>query len=68
MHIPDNYDAYLQHEAGQERQLARMPVCCSCGEKITDEECYEIGGELFCLNCIEENKVRTENYIKGERL
>ena len=64
MYCPDNYDAFDRYDAEQQRALAKLPECSECGEKITDEECYEIGGELFCLNCIEQNKVYTENYLK----
>lgn len=66
MYCPDNYDAFLEHEARQEKWFERLPVCSECGEAIQDEECYEIGDELFCLDCIESKKVYTENYVRGE--
>ena len=65
----DNYDAFCQHQAQQDRQerewLARLPECSECGEKITDDECYEMGDYLVCLECIGNFKVRTENYMRG---
>ena len=64
MYCLDNYDAFRQYEADRERALAKLPECSECGEKITDEQCYEIGDMLFCPNCIEQNKVYTENYMK----
>ncbi len=64
MYIPDNYDAFRQHDAEQQRLLARLPKCSMCGERITDEQFYDIDGELFCLNCMEQNKVYTDNYIE----
>ena len=64
MYVPDNHDAFRRHDAEQESTLAKLPECSGCGEKIMTEECYEIGGELFCLNCIEENKVYTEDYVR----
>ena len=69
MYCPDNYDAFCQHDAEREERLskyiAQAPECSVCGEKITDEECYEIGGEFFCNECIENAKVYTENYMWG---
>ena len=68
MYCPDNYDAFYQHDIEHERmvskRISKAPECSLCGEKITDEECYELGGELFCSGCIEDNKVYTENYMR----
>lgn len=65
----DNCDLYDRHQAQQDREeqewLARCPECAECGKKITDDECYEMGGMLFCAECVEGYKVRTENYMKG---
>lgn len=53
--IGDNYTLFEQHEAEEERLLARCPTCDRCGEKITDEYGYEIEpGELWCRECAEE--------------
>ena len=53
--IGDNYTLFEQHEAEEERLLARCPTCDRCGEKITDEYGYEIEpGELWCSDCAEE--------------
>lgn len=68
MYCPDNYDAFVVHEVRKEREhqelLKKLPECSECGKPIEDDECYEIGGMLFCIGCIEENKVSTSNYIK----
>ncbi len=68
MYCPDNYDAFVAHEARQEREhqewLKKLPECEKCGKPIQDDECYEIGDMLFCIGCIEKNKVCTENYYK----
>ena len=68
MNCPDNYDAFVAHEARKEgehqERLKKLPECSECGKPIEDDECYEIGGMLFCENCIEQNKVYTENYMK----
>ena len=53
--IGDNYTLFEQHEAEEERLLARCPTCDRCGEKITDEYGYEIeSGELWCRDCVDE--------------
>lgn len=68
-HCPDNYDAFDRYDAEQEREernwLARLPECAECGKKIKDEECYELGGDLYCADCIDSHKVYTENFMKG---
>lgn len=65
----DNYDAFCRHQAEQDRQeqewLERCPECAVCDEKITDDECYELGDELVHLECIGRFKVRTANYMRG---
>ena len=61
-YIPDYTEQHAMYEAEQERRLRRLPKCFECGERITDEECYKIGGKLYCEGCIEDFKVYTENY------
>ena len=51
----DNYDKWEQHDAEQQRQLARLPECSECGEHIQSDKCYEINDELICPKCMEEN-------------
>lgn len=69
MNCPDNCDAFARYDADCEREernwLARLPECAECGEKIKDEECYELGGELYCAECIDNHKVHTENHMRG---
>ena len=69
MYCPDNYDAFVAHEERKEREhqefVKRLPKCSKCGAPIEDDECYKIGGVFFCEECIEENKVKTERYMKG---
>lgn len=33
--------------------LKRLPICAECGEPITDEFGYKVGGQLFHMDCIE---------------
>ena len=55
MNCPDNYSVYEQHEAEQEKQLDRLPVCEYCENPITDEYAYYIEGSWFCENCMNEH-------------
>lgn len=68
MDCPDYNDLLDIHEAEQERAykrwLERLPRCSECGKKIESENCYEIGGELFCEECVESFKVCTENHME----
>ena len=55
-----------RHEAEQERQLQRLPVCCECDHPIQTDECYEMNGELLCPDCLKDNhKKWTEDYMEG---
>ena len=42
-----------RHDAEQNKQLARLPVCAYCDEPIQDEFCYEINGEYYCEDCLD---------------
>lgn len=55
MYVPDNYDQYRQHEARQEAELAKFPVCYECGERILDDWAYEYNDELICERCLHQN-------------
>lgn len=41
------------------------PVCDICGEPITDDYYYEVGGIVFHLGCAERHSV--ESYMEEER-
>lgn len=68
MSCPDNYDAFERHEVNAEkaykRWISRLPECCECGKKIKDDDCYKIGDDLFHIDCIEDMKVHTNDYIE----
>ena len=67
MHVPDNYDAFMKHEAEQEEWLERLPVCDYCGEPIQDEHCYVIDEEFFCPDCMDKYfRKSTDDFIRGE--
>ena len=67
MHVPDNYDAFVKHEADQEEKMARLPVCDYCGNAIQDDWYYEIDGEKFCPDCMDEHfRKSTDDFIRGD--
>ena len=55
MECPDNYDAFVQHDTEQEKQLDRLPECEYCGEHIQDEYAYCIEGTWICERCMNEH-------------
>ncbi len=55
MPCPDNYDAFLQHEARQEAVLKKLPVCCFCDEHIQSDDCYVIYEDFVCPGCLKEH-------------
>ena len=64
MYCPDNYDAFCEHEARQEKALAKLPECSECGHPIQDDTCFNINDELICNECMNENhRVFTDDYI-----
>lgn len=58
MYVPDNYDQWLIYETEQqkerERQATEFPRC-DCCEKPIDDYYWNINGEIFCENCLNEN-------------
>lgn len=55
MYIPDNYDLFKQHDAQQQAELDKLPVCSECGEPIQDDFCFEVNDELICDECMHNN-------------
>ncbi len=63
MYCPDNYDLYCQHEAEQEKWLAKRPKCDICKEPIQDEFLYDMDGVIMCKKCMEIEFMRSaEDY------
>ncbi len=52
------------HEAYQERQLAKLPVCCECKEPIQSEFLFEIDDVFYCEECMDAHKHCTDRYIE----
>jgi formylmethanofuran dehydrogenase subunit E len=49
---------FRRHDARQQAELKKLPVCSECGQPIQDYICYEINGELICPDCMEQNHRR----------
>lgn len=52
MNIPDNYDAWVQHQGRLDRELERRPKCSLCEEPIQEEQAFEHNGVWICSDCI----------------
>ena len=56
------YQALEQRESEQQRWLDSRPKCCECGEPIQDEKLYNIHGDLYCEDCINDFREDTDNH------
>ena len=50
--MPESYDAFARRDAEQENWLNSRPKCEECREHIQDEYLYDIGGALYCEDCM----------------
>lgn len=41
-----------RYDRQQERQAERLPKCEECGERIQDEDYYDVEGEILCEECM----------------
>lgn len=56
-------DEFLDEEQEFER---RLPTCAECGHKL-HEDCYRIGGELLCEDCVWKRfGVSALDYMEGK--
>ena len=63
LNIPDPLDLFEQHEWEKEKWLKTLPCCDYCGEPIQDDDLFDINGDLFHIECAEnEFKKPTRNY------
>lgn len=53
---------FERHEAEQQAQLDKLPVCEYCGEKIQGDYYYDIGNEIICEDCLIENYRKDVEY------
>ena len=59
----DAYEMWRYKEIEHERKLVRLPICCHCGERIQDENLFDINGALFHEECARGEFLKwTEDY------
>ena len=62
--IPDHYDLYRAHEARQQRELERFPICQSCHEHITEDKACLLDGEWWHTDCfVDHFEACVDNYF-----
>ena len=63
MNVPDNFDQWGYHEARETAWLQKRPFCAGCGRRIQDERLFDIKGELYHIDCAEQEFLQyTDNY------
>ena len=51
----DAYDLFAKHDAEQEENLKKLPICKECGEPIQTEYCYGNNVRKYiCEHCLKE--------------
>lgn len=55
---------FERHDAEQNKWLELLPRCCECGERIQEDDLFDIQGDLYCWDCaIKLFRKSTDNYI-----
>lgn len=49
--MKDNYDLWEEHDAEQERWLAKLPVCAKCKQPIQQEKAIYYNDQWICEEC-----------------
>lgn len=58
------YDAE-RYSNEQERKMFRFPICDACGQPITEESCWKVGGKFYHMDCAEEMfRVWTDEFVE----
>ncbi len=56
---------FERYDAEQERELEKLPVCEYCGETIQDDYLYDVGGDIFCEDCLNEHFRKSVDSFMG---
>lgn len=60
----DDFDCYDAQQAAWE---AKLPQCERCGKHIQDDICFEIGNEILCENCMNDEYGRsTQDFVNDQ--
>lgn len=52
MNVPDALDMWERHDAEQQKELKKLPVCEYCGEPIQEDHYFDFGDEVICESCL----------------
>lgn len=64
MNMLDAYDLWAAHDAEQEAELQKLPVCSECDEAIQEDFFFEINDEPICPTCMNQNHRKwVEDYV-----
>lgn len=59
----DALDEFEQYDREQTEALERLPRCSVCEEPIQGDVLFEIHGELYCEDCIDDCRKYVDEYI-----
>lgn len=63
--IPDALELWERHDAEQEAELKKLPVCDYCRKPIQDDYLFDIEGDIICEGCMKQHfRKRTEDYME----
>ena len=51
----DPISDFERHDAEQQAQLDKLPLCEYCGEHIQSDYYFEIEGVIICEDCLNDN-------------
>lgn len=61
----DNYSCFMDEDERAAEFLHKCPTCILCGEKIQDDELFDINGDLMHVSCAKEEFQKwTEDYME----
>lgn len=64
-YIPDALEMWERHDAEQEAELMKLPICDYCNEPIQDDYLFDIEGDIICEDCMKYHfRKRTEDYME----
>ena len=56
MRSDDPVRDFERWDAAREAELAKLPKCCECGEPIQTDCYFEIDGDLYCEDCMDNHR------------
>ena len=63
--MEDAYSQFKSRERRLEAWLRKRPVCCYCQQPIQDENLYDIEGNLYHEDCLNDSfRKYTEDYCE----